>query len=48
MVVVGDNYWKLAEKFYGDGHKWKLIGDANGYKPKALPVGATLTIPPAG
>ncbi len=48
VVVVGDNYWKLAEKFYGDGHKWKLIGDANGYKPKALPVGATLTIPPAG
>lgn len=48
-VVRGDNYWKLAEKFYGDGHKWKVIGDANpSYRPEGLPIGATLTIPPAG
>lgn len=47
VVVAGDNYWDIAEKVYGDGMKWKLIGDANPYKPRALPVGATLTIPPA-
>ncbi len=47
LVVRGDNYWNLAEKFYGDGFKWNLIADANNYRPLFLPVGATLTIPPA-
>ncbi len=47
VVVAGDNYWKIAEKVYGDGFKWKLIGDANPYQPRFLPIGATLTIPPA-
>ena len=23
VVVAGDNYWDIAEKFYGDGDKWK-------------------------
>ena len=49
VVVAGDNYWDLAEKFYGDGSKWRLIADANPkYSPKGLPLGAELTIPPAG
>ena len=48
VIVLGDNYWKIAEKIYGDGMKWKLIGDANPeYRPRRLPVGATLKIPPA-
>ena len=48
MIVAGDNFWNLAETFYGDGFKWRLIGDANpDFKPRQLPIGATLTIPPA-
>ncbi|WP_442582313.1 5'-nucleotidase C-terminal domain-containing protein [Mesorhizobium sp. ASY16-5R] len=47
VVVAGDNYWDIAEKVYGDGAKWHLIGDANPFKPRFIPVGATLTIPPA-
>lgn len=48
VVVAGDNYWDLAESFYKDGEKWKLIADANpDYKPEALPIGVTLKIPAA-
>jgi 5'-nucleotidase/UDP-sugar diphosphatase len=47
VVVAGDNYWDIAEKVYGDGAKWHLIGNANPFKPRFIPVGATLTIPPA-
>jgi 5'-nucleotidase/UDP-sugar diphosphatase len=48
VVVAGDTYWDLAEKAYGDGAKWKMISDANkDYKPRRLPIGAALTIPPA-
>lgn len=48
VVVAGDTYWDLAKKAYGDGTKWKVISEANkGFEPRRLPVGATLTIPPA-
>ncbi|MER8431634.1 5'-nucleotidase C-terminal domain-containing protein [Mesorhizobium caraganae] len=48
VIVAGDTYWDLAKKAYGDGTKWKVISEANkGYEPRRLPVGATLTIPPA-
>ena len=48
VVARGDTYWDLAEQFYGDGAKWKLISDANSdFRPRRLPVGATLTIPEA-
>ncbi len=48
VIVAGDTYWDLAKKAYGDGAKWKLISEANkGFEPRRLPVGATLTIPPA-
>ncbi|TPN82713.1 LysM peptidoglycan-binding domain-containing protein [Mesorhizobium sp. CU2] len=47
-VAAGDTYWELAKKAYGDATKWKLISEANkDYKPRRLPLGATLTIPPA-
>ncbi|MDX8528782.1 5'-nucleotidase C-terminal domain-containing protein [Mesorhizobium sp. MSK_1335] len=47
-VAAGDTYWDLAKKAYGDATKWKLIFEANkDYKPHRLPLGATLTIPPA-
>ena len=49
VIEAGDSYWKLAEKTYGSGMKWKAIADANpDYKPKRLPIGATLKMPPAG
>lgn len=48
VVVAGDTYWDLAEQYYGDGEKWQLIADANpDYRPRALPIGVTLTIPAA-
>jgi 5'-nucleotidase len=48
VVVAGDTYWDLAKKYYGDANKWHLIADANaGLPPKRLPIGVTLTIPPA-
>ncbi|MGX5839786.1 5'-nucleotidase C-terminal domain-containing protein [Mesorhizobium sp. ArgA1] len=48
VIVAGDTYWDLAKKAYGDGAKWKVISEANkSYEPRRLPVGATLTIPPA-
>jgi 5'-nucleotidase len=49
VVQPGDTYWDIAVKVYGDGLKWRLIADANPqYRPRFLPVGATLVIPPAG
>ncbi|MBX3598092.1 MAG: 5'-nucleotidase C-terminal domain-containing protein [Rhizobiaceae bacterium] len=48
VIVRGDNLWKLAQKFYGNGEKWRVLHEANpGYKPGALPIGATLKVPAA-
>ncbi len=48
VVVAGDTFWDLAKQAYGDGAKWRLISGANKeFRPRRLPVGATLTIPPA-
>ena len=45
-LVRGDNYWDLAEKFYGDGAAWKKISEANaGLRPRALPIGREITVP---
>ncbi len=47
-VQKGDSLWKIADKFYGDGRKWKDIADANkGVLPDAskLKAGMVLTIP---
>lgn len=29
VVQTGDSLWKIAAKFYGDGHKWRRIYEAN-------------------
>ena len=29
LVQPGDNLWSLAERYYGDGAKWREIADAN-------------------
>lgn len=48
IIVDGDTYWDLAQKFYGNGAKWKEISEANpGLQPRRLPVGTSLKIPPA-
>jgi 5'-nucleotidase/UDP-sugar diphosphatase len=48
VIVAGDTYWDLAKKAYGDATKWRLISGANkDYEAHRLPIGATLTIPPA-
>ncbi len=48
VIVAGDTFWDLAVKAYGDGAKWKAIAEANSaYRPRHLPIGATLQIPAA-
>lgn len=48
IIARGDNYWKLAEKFYGDGMKWHDLAKANpGYKARFLPIGEPLEVPAA-
>lgn len=47
-VEKGDSLWKIANKFYGDGGKWKRIQEANMDKlsnPDKLKVGMKLKIP---
>lgn len=45
-VKKGDTLWKIADKYYGDGSKWKKIADYNKIKdPRKLSVGKKLRIP---
>ena len=45
VIAKGDTYWDLAEKYYGKGEEWKKIRDANNMRPRALHIGAELTVP---
>jgi 5'-nucleotidase len=48
VIVAGDTFWKLAETFYKDPTKWRMIADANpGNRPRTLHIGKSLTIPSA-
>jgi 5'-nucleotidase len=48
VIARGDNFWRLAEKFYGDGKKWHVLQEANPeFKPRFLPIGSTLKVPAA-
>lgn len=47
QVVRGDNLWKIAIKFYGDGYQWTKIWQTNRSKlnsPDELEIGMTLLI----
>lgn len=49
-VVAGDSLWKIANRFYGDGRKWRQIYRANerviGKNPNLIRPGQRLRIPP--
>ena len=45
VVEKDDNYIRLAQKYYKDPSKWRLIQKANNTEPKDLRVGQKLTIP---
>ena len=50
VVRTGDNLWKLAREYYGEGSKWKLIYEANKAELKNenfLEPGKVLKIPAA-
>lgn len=48
VVVAGDSYWKLAERFYGDGRQFTRLRDTNPeVEGDNLQVGVTLKVPPA-
>ncbi|MCV7425004.1 LysM peptidoglycan-binding domain-containing protein [Mycobacterium montefiorense] len=45
-VVSGDTMWAIAERFYGDGSKYRVIADASGVTdPDLVHPGQVLTIP---
>lgn len=47
-LVSGDNLWKIAKKFLGDGSKYKQIQTLNGIKDaelKRLPIGKVIKLP---
>lgn len=45
-IAKGDSLWKIAEKYYGDGKKYKLIMKANNITDaSALKVGQVVKIP---
>ncbi len=45
-VVKGDSLWKIAKDYYGKGHAWKIIANANpGLKTHGLKVGSSIVIP---
>lgn len=44
-VKKGDSYWRIAQKFLGDGRRWKEIFNLNKqYAPRRIPIGVVLTI----
>ena len=44
-VVSGDSLWSIAEKFYGDGHKYGDLAKINNISnPRAIEVGQKITI----
>lgn len=45
-VVSGDTLWAIAERFYGDGSKYRVIADASGVpNPDLIYPGQVLTVP---
>ncbi|CAN5322848.1 hypothetical protein BH18GEM1_BH18GEM1_12270 [soil metagenome] len=50
-VQSGDSLWKIAERHYGDGNRWRQIFEANQDQiedPDVIHPGQTLMIPDGG
>ena len=46
QIRKGDRLWLIAERFYGDGHLWHKIAEANGISnPNAIYPGQVIIIP---
>jgi len=46
VVVMGENLWQIAEKYYDSGYNWVDIAEANGLaNADVLLIGQELTIP---
>lgn len=48
-LVKGDSLWKIAQKQYGDGNRYKEIQKLNGIKDsdlRKLPIGLKVKLPP--
>lgn len=46
MIQPGDTLWKVAAKFYGDGHRWQDIATMNRIAdPTKLRIGQMLVLP---
>lgn len=46
MVVLGDNLWSIAVRYYGSGYNWVDIAKANSLKnPGSISVGQKLSMP---
>ena len=46
VIVVGDSYWRIAEREYGDGNLFTVLEEANDTPANRLRVGQTIVIPP--
>lgn len=47
-VQPSDSLWSVAERFYGDGHRWTEIAEANALASGNIDPGDELTIPVSG
>ncbi|MCJ7543685.1 MAG: LysM peptidoglycan-binding domain-containing protein [Phycisphaerae bacterium] len=46
-VQKGDTLWSIAQRFLGDGQRWREIVDVNpGLEPAKLKVGQVIVLPP--
>ncbi len=46
VVTKGESLWSIAQKYYGDGFKWKEIAEANKItNPDILEIGQTISVP---
>ncbi len=46
IIKQGDTLWALAQKYYGNGVRWREITQANGVtNPRKLQIGQTINIP---